>query len=143
VSSETQNPLASPRAWPGCARRVSTCLSRPCLTTTSVRLVPSVSNGLQGMVQSKSAPGFTSDTIYLIQVRKKKPKVAKGAIQDDESAKASPSGSGRNSPAVPGASDERKTAAEKRFQEVQRKRVCHFARCLTASCVYECHAACR
>ncbi|KAI0278115.1 hypothetical protein BGY98DRAFT_1186727 [Russula aff. rugulosa BPL654] len=53
----------------------------------------------------------------------KKVKVAKGAIKDDESAKASPSGSGRNSPAIAGTSDERKTAAEKRFQEVQRKRL--------------------
>ncbi|KAF8460977.1 DUF1754-domain-containing protein [Russula ochroleuca] len=55
--------------------------------------------------------------------KKKKPKVARGAIQDEESAKASPSGSGRNSPAAPGGSDERRTAAEKRFQEVQRKRL--------------------
>ncbi|KAN0124827.1 DUF1754 domain containing protein [Russula decolorans] len=54
--------------------------------------------------------------------KKKKAKVAKGAIKDEESAKASPSGSGRNSPAIAGTSDERKTAAEKRFQEVQRKR---------------------
>jgi protein FAM32A len=58
-----------------------------------------------------------------MQDRKKKRKVAKGGVQDEESAKASPSGSGRNSPAIPGASDERKTSAEKRFQEVQRQRV--------------------
>ena len=60
---------------------------------------------------------------FLILDRKKKAKVAKGAIKDEESVKASPSGSGRNSPAIAGTSDERKTAAEKRFQEVQRKRV--------------------
>ena len=61
--------------------------------------------------------------LFLIRDRKKKAKVTKGAIKDDESAKASPSGSGRNSPAIAGTSDELKTAAEKRFQEVQRKRV--------------------
>ena len=67
-----------------------------------------------------------SDFIHLIQHRKRKRKVdntGKGAIQDEEPAKASPSGSNRNSPGIAGASDERKTAAEKRFQEVQRKRV--------------------
>ncbi|KAF8506754.1 DUF1754-domain-containing protein [Russula emetica] len=71
----------------------------------------------------KCAPSFISDIVYLIQDRKKKAKVAKGVINDEESAKASPSGSGRNSPAIAGTSDERKTAAEKRFQEVQRKRL--------------------
>lgn len=40
--------------------------------------------------------------------------------EDDKSL--SPSGSGRNSPAIATAS-ERKTPAEKRFEEVQRKRV--------------------
>jgi protein FAM32A len=84
----------------------------------------------------KCAPSFISDIIYLIQDRKKKAKVAKGVIKDEESAKASPSGSGRNSPAIAGSSDERKTDAEKRFKEVQRKRVRLFARCLTTSCIY-------
>ncbi|KAH9997707.1 hypothetical protein BJV74DRAFT_826026 [Russula compacta] len=63
--------------------------------------------------------------------KKKKTKVdktAQGVTQDEEEpAKASPSGSNRNSPSIAGASDERKTAAEKRFQEVQRKRVRLFA----------------
>jgi protein FAM32A len=73
--------------------------------------------------------------IYLNQDRKKKPK---GAIKVDESVKASPSGSGRNSPAIAGTSDERQTAAEKRFQEVQRKRVRLFTWCPTTSCIYVC-----
>ncbi|KAI0296256.1 hypothetical protein BC826DRAFT_1006113 [Russula brevipes] len=58
--------------------------------------------------------------------KKKKSKIdkaSKAAIHDDEPAKASPSGSNRSSPAIAGASDERKTAAEKRFQDVQRKRL--------------------
>ncbi|KAI9460537.1 hypothetical protein BJY52DRAFT_1211413 [Lactarius psammicola] len=61
-------------------------------------------------------------------VKKKKKlrsdQTAKGAIQDEgQSNKASPSGSSRSSPAIAGSSDDKKTAAEKRFQEVQRKRL--------------------
>ncbi|KAN0133211.1 DUF1754 domain containing protein [Lactarius tabidus] len=59
--------------------------------------------------------------------KKKKPKgdqTSKGVNQDEgQSSKASPSGSGRNSPAIGGSSDDKKTAAEKRFQQVQRKRL--------------------
>lgn len=129
---------------PGQGRRISTRLSRPCLglTMTSVPVL-SISNGPRAMVKRKSTTSFISDIIYLIQNRKKKAKVAKGAIKDEESAKASPSGSGRNSPAIASTSDERQTAAEKRFQEVQRKRVRLFVRCLTTSCIYVYHAACR
>ncbi|KAI0361427.1 DUF1754-domain-containing protein [Trametes cingulata] len=49
-------------------------------------------------------------------------KALERAIQEDEAKTASPSGSGRNSPAVASTS-ERKTAAERRFEEVQRKRL--------------------
>ncbi|KAI0652029.1 DUF1754-domain-containing protein [Trametes meyenii] len=49
-------------------------------------------------------------------------KALERAIQEDETKAASPSGSGRSSPAIASASD-RKTAAEKRFEEVQRKRL--------------------
>ncbi|KAI0308158.1 hypothetical protein B0F90DRAFT_1680617 [Multifurca ochricompacta] len=59
--------------------------------------------------------------------KKKKPKgdrTPKDTIQDDEPAKPSPSGSNRSSPAIAGSSsDDRKTAAEKRFQGIQRKRL--------------------
>jgi hypothetical protein len=82
---------------------------------------------------------YPSDFIHLIHYRKKKPKVdksAKSADQDEEPAKASPSGSSRNSPAIAGASDERKTAAEKRFQEVQRKRVRRLVLGPSASCIH-------
>ena len=68
--------------------------------------------------------------------RKKKSKgdqTSKGVNQDEgQSSKASPSGSGRNSPGVAGTSDDKKTAAEKRFQQVQRKRVCY------PNCVWSC-----
>ncbi|TFK94373.1 DUF1754-domain-containing protein [Polyporus arcularius HHB13444] len=51
-------------------------------------------------------------------------KALERAIQDDEAKAASPVGSGRNSPALAGSSSsDRKTAAEKRFEEVQRKRL--------------------
>ncbi|RDX51054.1 DUF1754-domain-containing protein [Lentinus brumalis] len=50
-------------------------------------------------------------------------KALERAIQDDEARAASPAGSGRNSPAIAGSSSDRKTAAEKRFEEVQRKRL--------------------
>ncbi|KAI0639588.1 DUF1754-domain-containing protein [Trametes polyzona] len=49
-------------------------------------------------------------------------KALERAIKEDEAKVVSPSGSGRNSPAVASSSD-RKTAAEKRFEEVQRKRL--------------------
>ncbi|KAI0673315.1 DUF1754-domain-containing protein [Trametes maxima] len=49
-------------------------------------------------------------------------KALERAIQEDEAKAASPSGSGRNSPAATGTGD-RKTPAEKRFEEVQRKRL--------------------
>ncbi|KAH9968612.1 hypothetical protein BC827DRAFT_1367722 [Russula dissimulans] len=58
--------------------------------------------------------------------KNKKPKAdkaSKGAVQDEQFDKASPSGSNKDSPAIAGASDERKTAAEKRFQGVQRRRL--------------------
>ena len=46
--------------------------------------------------------------------------------KEDDLKSSSPSGSGRNSPAIASSSgsSERKTPAEKRFEEVQRKRVC-------------------
>lgn len=46
------------------------------------------------------------------------------AIKEDEAKTASPSGSGRSTPAIARSSgSDRKTAAEKRFEETQRKRV--------------------
>ncbi|TBU49923.1 hypothetical protein BD309DRAFT_996522 [Dichomitus squalens] len=46
------------------------------------------------------------------------------AIQEEKARSASPVGSGRNSPAVAGSSNsERKTAAEKRFEETQKRRL--------------------
>ena len=54
-------------------------------------------------------------------------KALEKAIKEDEAKSASPSGSGRNTPALASSSSgDRKTAAEKRFEEVQKKRV----RCL-------------
>ncbi|KAI0734998.1 hypothetical protein C8Q76DRAFT_710591 [Earliella scabrosa] len=52
-------------------------------------------------------------------------KALERAIQEDAAKSASPSGSGRNSPAVASgsSSSDRKTAAERRFEEVQRKRL--------------------
>ena len=51
-------------------------------------------------------------------------KALERAIKEDEIKSASPSDSGRNSPAVAGSSNgDRKTAAERRFEEIQRKRV--------------------
>ncbi|KAH9898218.1 DUF1754-domain-containing protein [Cubamyces lactineus] len=51
-------------------------------------------------------------------------KALERAIKEDEAKSVSPSGSGRNSPAlVSSSSGDRKTAAEKRFEEVQRKRL--------------------
>lgn len=49
-------------------------------------------------------------------------KALERAIKEDDVNAGTPSGSGRNSPAIVGTSD-RKTAAEKRFEEVQKKRV--------------------
>ena len=43
-------------------------------------------------------------------------------VREDESKSASPSGSRHDSPAA--VSTDKKTAAEKRFEEVQKKRVC-------------------
>ncbi|KZT75021.1 DUF1754-domain-containing protein [Daedalea quercina L-15889] len=43
--------------------------------------------------------------------------------QEEAIKSSSPSGSGRNSPAIASSSSDRKTAAEKRFEEVQRKRL--------------------
>ena len=51
-------------------------------------------------------------------------KALERAIQEEETKVASPVGSGRNSPAISGSSSDRKTAAEKRFEEVQKRRVC-------------------
>ncbi|KAH9982841.1 hypothetical protein BGW80DRAFT_1265242 [Lactifluus volemus] len=48
---------------------------------------------------------------------------ANAAVHDEEPVQASPSGSNSSSPAIPSGSNDRKTAAEKRFQEVQRKRL--------------------
>ncbi|KAI1789827.1 hypothetical protein LXA43DRAFT_1019761 [Ganoderma leucocontextum] len=46
------------------------------------------------------------------------------AIKEEESKSASPSGSGRSTPAVASSSgSDRKTAAERRFEETQRKRL--------------------
>ncbi|KAI0319787.1 hypothetical protein OF83DRAFT_1108546 [Amylostereum chailletii] len=62
-------------------------------------------------------------------VRKKKSKskdkdaAVKEILKRDSPTPGSPSGSGRNSPAIAGSSADRKTEAERRFQEVQRKRV--------------------
>ncbi|KAI0801089.1 hypothetical protein C8Q74DRAFT_1240255 [Fomes fomentarius] len=50
-------------------------------------------------------------------------KALERAIKEDEAKAASPSGSGRNSPAVASGSSDRKTAAERRFEEVQKKRL--------------------
>ncbi|KAI9065917.1 DUF1754-domain-containing protein [Trametes coccinea BRFM310] len=51
-------------------------------------------------------------------------KALERAIKEDEAKLGSPSGSGRNSPAVASTSaSERKTAAEKRFEEIQKKRL--------------------
>ncbi|KAH9858014.1 DUF1754-domain-containing protein [Lenzites betulinus] len=49
-------------------------------------------------------------------------KALERAIEEDESKVASSAGSGRNSPAIAGTSD-RKTAAEKRFEETQKRRL--------------------
>ena len=55
-------------------------------------------------------------------------KALERAIQEEETKAASPVGSGRNSPAISGSSSsDRKTAAEKRFEEVQKRRVCFHA----------------
>ena len=47
------------------------------------------------------------------------------AIKEDEARSTSPSGSGRSTPAIASSSSssDRKTAAEKRFEEIQKKRV--------------------
>ncbi|KAI9512528.1 DUF1754-domain-containing protein [Russula earlei] len=55
--------------------------------------------------------------------KRKADKVPKGVVQDEGPDKPSPSGSNRDSPAIAGTSDDKKTAAEKRFQEVQLKRL--------------------
>ncbi|PIL31765.1 hypothetical protein GSI_06469 [Ganoderma sinense ZZ0214-1] len=46
------------------------------------------------------------------------------AIKEEESRSASPSGSGRSTPVIASSSsNDRKTAAEKRFEEIQKKRL--------------------
>ena len=53
-------------------------------------------------------------------------KALERAIQEEKALSVSPAGSGRNSPAIASSStSEKKTAAERRFEEVQRKRVRH------------------
>ena len=53
-------------------------------------------------------------------------KALERAIQEEKALSVSPAGSGRNSPAIASSSNsEKKTAAERRFEEVQRKRVRH------------------
>jgi protein FAM32A len=92
----------------------------------SLKLKGGVTEG--GIVKKYAFIAYLFYVIYIL-FRKKKPKgdqTSKGVNQDEgQSSKASPSGSGRNSPALGGSSDDKKTAAEKRFQEVQRKRVCY------------------
>ncbi|KAI0257188.1 hypothetical protein BJV78DRAFT_1160809 [Lactifluus subvellereus] len=67
--------------------------------------------------------GVSEGGIVKKKKKSKSDQTAKGAVQGEEPAKASPSGSNRSSPAIASGSDDRKTAAEKRFQEVQRKRL--------------------
>ncbi|EIW87038.1 DUF1754-domain-containing protein [Coniophora puteana RWD-64-598 SS2] len=85
----------------------------------SLKLKGSVQDGGIVKKKKKSKSKSTSDDAK----RREREKVKELLLKDEEgSPRDSPSGSGRNSPAV-GGSNDRKTDAEKRFEEAQRRRL--------------------
>ncbi|KAI0778362.1 hypothetical protein BD413DRAFT_508652 [Trametes elegans] len=84
----------------------------------SLKLKGGVSDG--GIVKKKKK-SKSKDKEKAASPGEERMKALERAIQEDTKT-SSPSGSGRNSPAIASASD-RKTAAEKRFEEVQKRRL--------------------
>ncbi|KAI0756828.1 DUF1754-domain-containing protein [Daedaleopsis nitida] len=85
----------------------------------SLKLKGGVTDG--GIVKKKKKTK-SKDKEKAVSPDEDRVKALERAIKEDEAKSASPAGSGRNSPAIAGSSD-RKTAAERRFEEVQKKRL--------------------
>ncbi len=77
------------------------------------------------LIQHRKKKSKSKDKAKAASPEEERVKALERAIKEDEATAASPSGSGRNSPAVASgsSSSDRKTAAERRFEEVQKKRV--------------------
>ncbi|OJT10059.1 hypothetical protein TRAPUB_13415 [Trametes pubescens] len=87
----------------------------------SLKLKGGVTDG--GIVKKKKkSKSKDKDKERAISPGEERLKALERAIKEDDGNGGTPSGSGRNSPAIVGTSD-RKTAAEKRFEEVQKKRL--------------------
>ena len=82
--------------------------------------VHAVTDALPRKKKSKSKPKDKD-----VEVEAQRLKELEAVMREEERQTASPAGSSRASPAV--VSSDRKTAAEKRFEEVQRKRVCRMS----------------
>ncbi|KAM5533951.1 hypothetical protein V8D89_012376 [Ganoderma adspersum] len=86
----------------------------------SLKLKGGVKDG--GIVKKKKKP--KKDKEKAVPPDEDRVQALERAIKEEEAKSASPSGSGRSTPAVASSSSsDRKTAAEKRFEETQRKRL--------------------
>jgi len=86
----------------------------------SLKLKGGVADG--GIVKKKKKSKSKSKDKERDDGEKERLKELEAVMREEESKSGSPSGSNRNSPAAASSSD-RKTAAEKRFEEAQRKRL--------------------
>ncbi|THV07542.1 DUF1754-domain-containing protein [Dendrothele bispora CBS 962.96] len=85
----------------------------------SLKLKGSSADG--GTIKKKKKKSSTSKTKEDVERARERERVKQLLLKDDVD-QSSPSGSGRNSPAA-GGSNSRKTDAEKRFDEVQKRRL--------------------